>query len=61
MTGQEKYESDKDRGEAEKVAQSQREQAKAEGENAANSEKTAKYFRDLATNNRTIADKIRRL
>jgi hypothetical protein len=61
MAGQEKYESDKDRGEAEKVVQSKREQAKAEEENAANSEETAKYFRDLAANNRTIADKVRRL
>jgi hypothetical protein len=61
MTGQEKYESDKDRGEAQKIADDKRATAKAEEEDAANSEKTAKYFRDLATNNRTIADKIRRL
>jgi hypothetical protein len=61
MSGQEKYESDKDRGEAEKLAQSKRDQAKAEEENAANSEKTAKYFRDLAANNRKVADKIRNL
>jgi hypothetical protein len=61
MSGQERYESDKDRGEAQKIADDKRATVKAEEENAANSEKTAKYFRDLAQNNRTIADKIRKL
>lgn len=61
MTGQEKYESDKERKEAEDVAKSKRDQAKAEEENAANGEKTAKYFHGLAENNRTIASRIRHL
>lgn len=55
ITGQEKYESDKERKEAEDVAKSKRDQAKAEEENAANGEKTAKYFKELAENDRTIA------
>jgi hypothetical protein len=61
MTGQEKYESDKERKDAEDMAKSKREQAKAEEENAANGEKTAKYFHGLAENNRTIAERIRQL
>lgn len=61
MTGQEKYESDKERTEAEKIAENKRATAKAEEENAAGSENTAKYFQDQAKNNRQIADKIRSL
>jgi len=61
MTGQEKYESDKERGEAEDVAKQKRDQAKAEEEAAAQSEKTAAYFRGLAENNRRVAEKVRRL
>jgi hypothetical protein len=61
MTGQEKYESDKERKEAQKIADDKRATAKAEEENIKNSEQTAKYFKDQATNNRTIADKIRTL
>lgn len=61
MTGQEKYESDKERAEAQKMAADKRAQAKTEEDNAANSEKTAQYFRNLAQNNRTVAEKVRRL
>jgi hypothetical protein len=61
MTGQEKYESDKERGQAEDIAKQKRDQAKAEEENAANGEKTAQYFRGLAENNRSVAEKVRRL
>ena len=61
MTGQEQYESDKERKDAEQVAANKRAQAKAEEENAEGSEKTAKYFRSLAQNNRILADKIRNL
>jgi len=61
MTGQEQYESDKERKAAEDVADNKRAQAKAEEENADGSDKTAKYFRDLAKNNRHLADKIRKL
>lgn len=61
MTGQEKYESDKERGEAQKMAEDKRAQAKAAEEDAANSDKTAKYFRDLAESNRSVAERVRRL
>jgi hypothetical protein len=61
MTGQEKYESDKERKEAETIMKNKRATAKAEEENAAGSEKAAKYFQDQAKNNRTIADKVRSL
>jgi hypothetical protein len=61
MTGQEKYESDKERGEAEKIAQNKRDQAKAEEENAANSERTAKYLQGLAECGRALANQIRNL
>lgn len=60
MTGQEKYESDKERGEAEKIAKEKRQQAEAQEQSAQESDKAAKYFRSLAQNNRTVADKLRR-
>ena len=61
MTGQEKYESDKERGEAQNIAKQKRDQAKAEEESAAESDKAAKYFRSLSQNNRSVANKVRAL
>lgn len=61
MSGKEIYESDKDRGEAEKIAQSKRDQAKQLENEVSEGEKAAKYFRELAKNNRTVAEKVRRL
>jgi hypothetical protein len=61
MTGQEKYESDKERKEAEKIVADKRAQAAAEEENVANGEKTAKYFQGLAANAPTISERIRDL
>lgn len=61
MTGHEKYESDKERKEAQTIAENKRATAKAEAKNAEGSEKTAKYFQDQARNNRAIAEKIRSL
>jgi hypothetical protein len=61
MTGQEKYESDKERKEAEKIAADKRAQAASEETNLTESERTAKYFRGLAANARTIAERIRDL
>jgi hypothetical protein len=60
MTGQEKYESDKERGEAEKIAKEKRQQAEAQEQSAQESDKAAKYFRSLAANNRSVAEKVRR-
>jgi hypothetical protein len=61
MSGQEKYESDKERKEAETIVASKRQTAAAEQENVAGSEKTAQYFRGQAANGRTVADKVRNL
>jgi hypothetical protein len=61
MSGQEKYESDKERGEAEDIAKQKREQATAQEDDAAESEKAAKYFRQLSQSNRSVAERLRRL
>jgi hypothetical protein len=61
MTGQEKYESDKERTEAQTMGENKRAQAKAEEENVKGSEQTAKYFQDQAKNSRSISQKIRTL
>jgi hypothetical protein len=61
MTPKEQYESGKERGEAEKVAESKRQAAKAESENIAGGEQTGNHLRGLAENGRSVADKIRAL
>ncbi len=61
MTGQEKYEADREKTEAQKIAENKRATAKAEEDNAEGSEKAAKYFQDQAKNNRTIAERIKSL
>jgi hypothetical protein len=61
MTGQEKYESDQDRKEAEKLAAAKRQQAEEESKAVSEAEKTAQYFRNMAANARSTADKIRHL
>lgn len=61
MTAQEKYESDKERGEAQDIANQKRDQAKAEEDSAVESERAAKYFRGISQNNRSVANKIRAL
>src|SRR5882672_1131116 len=61
MTPQEQYESDRERHEAEKVAESKRQQAKAEQEHVSGGEQTEKHLRGLADNGRSVADKIRAL
>src|SRR5438270_6654613 len=61
MSGQEKYESDKDRKQVEDLVKENRDRAKAMEEEAGNSEKTAKYFHGLAESNRSVAEKVRRV
>jgi hypothetical protein len=56
MTGQEKYEFDRERGEAQKIADEKRQQAKATEQEAAESEKTTKYFRGLAESKKDRAN-----
>jgi hypothetical protein len=61
MSGQEKYESDKERKDAEVVAESKRAAAKEEEDKAEGGEQTAKVFRQNAENARAVAEKIRAL
>jgi hypothetical protein len=61
ITLKDKYDSDRERHEAEKIVESKRQTAAAEAENASGGEKTVKYFRDQAANARVVADKIRQL
>lgn len=61
MSGQEKYESDKERKETQKMADSYRAQAQEEIKEAEGSEMTAKNFRGQAASFRLTADKLRRL
>ena len=61
MTGQEKYESDRERKDAEDLAKAKRDQAKAEEDNAAQSEKAAKYFQGSPRITGHVAEKVRRL
>jgi hypothetical protein len=61
MTGQEQYESDKERKEAEKVIENKRVIAKQELETAKGGEDAAKVFRQNAEYARTVAGKIRAL
>jgi hypothetical protein len=58
MTGQEKYEADKEKDHAKKIAAQKRQQAEQEATNATEGQKTPQYFRDLANNSRIVADKI---
>jgi hypothetical protein len=59
MTGQEKYELEKEQKEAEQIVTSKREQAKQEAVNAEECNQTAKHFLKEAANDRLLADKIR--
>jgi len=61
MTGQEKYESDKERKETQKMAADHRARAQEEIKEAEGSELTAKNFRSQAANFRATAEKLRRL
>jgi hypothetical protein len=59
MSGQEKYEADKEKDDAKKVAAQKRQQAEQEATNATEGLKTAQYFRSNAENGRIVADKIK--
>jgi hypothetical protein len=61
MTGQEKYESEKERKEAEQVAVEKRKQAAEEEKGAADGEGVVKYHRTIAENARQTAEKIKSL
>jgi len=61
MTGQEKYESDKERKDAETMAEQNRQLATEKEKTAEGGEQTAKTFRAQAENARLVAEKIRNL
>ena len=61
LEGQEKYEADRERNDAEKVADGKRQFAKKlEGEIEEHM-KTVEYFRKIATSHRNLADSVHRL
>jgi hypothetical protein len=61
MTGQEKYESDKDRKEAEKLVAARREEIAAHQKDLGDQEQTARYFYGQAQSSRTLADNLRKV
>ena len=61
MTGQELYESDKDRRDAEKLLAGRREEIATKETEAGQQDATAKYFRQQAESGRRLADSLRKL
>ena len=61
LAGQDKYEADREKNDAKKIAESKRQTAAEEEKNAENGEATAKHFRQQAANSRATADRIRKL
>jgi hypothetical protein len=61
LAGQDKYEADREKNDAKKIAESMRQLAEEEAKNAENGESTAKHFRQQAANGRATADRIRKL
>ncbi len=61
LAGQDKYEADREKNDAKKIAESKRQTATEEEKNAENGEATAKHFRQQAANSRATADRIREL
>jgi len=61
MTGQEKYESDKDRKDAEKLLAGRRQEITDKETEAGQQDATAKYFRQQSESSRRLADSLRKL
>jgi hypothetical protein len=61
MTGQEQYESDKDRKDAEKLLAARRQEITEKETDAGQQEATAKYFRTQAESGRKLADSLREI
>jgi uncharacterized Zn finger protein (UPF0148 family) len=61
MSGQEKYEFDKDRKAAEKIAAAKRDEIAAQEKELENQEATAKYFRGQAQSSRALAENLRKV
>ena len=61
MTGQEKYESDKDRKEAEDLLTARRQEITGKETEAGQQDATATYLRQQSESSRTLADSLRKL
>ena len=61
MSGQEKYEADKDRKEAERLLAARRAEIGSQEEQLQQQVATGKYFRGQAQSSRTLADNIRKV
>lgn len=61
MTGQEKYDSDKDRKDAEKLLAGRRQEITDKETEAGQQETTGKYFRQQSESSRRLAESIRKL
>jgi len=61
LTGQEKYEADKEKKAAQDIAESKRRTATEEQKLIEGGEATAKHFRQQAANGRATAEKLRKL
>ena len=59
LEGQEKYEADSEKNDAEKIVKSKRQQAAEESKQITDCEATAQHFRGQANNSRLVANKIR--
>jgi hypothetical protein len=61
MSGQEKYESDKDRKDAEQLLAARRKEIEDKEKEAQDQDATAKYFRNQSESSRKLADSLRKL
>jgi hypothetical protein len=61
MSGQEQYESDKDRKDAEKLVAARREEIATQTKDLENQEHTAAYFKGQAQSSRMLADNLRKV
>ncbi len=61
MTGQEKYDSDKDRKDAEKMLAGRRQEITDKETEAGQQDATAKYFRQQSESARKLAESLRKL
>ena len=61
LAGQEKYEADREKADAKKIADEKRRAAEEEAKNVSEGEKLAQYLRGMAENARATTNKIKRL
>jgi hypothetical protein len=61
LAGQDKYEADREKNDAKKIAESKRQTADEEEKLIKDGEATAEHFRKQAANGRAVAEKLRKL